>query len=322
MKKNIFLSLALLSSLGVTTVIAYSGGSAERGEIRYKPTMYYKEIIPHLGDRPNPLQPFIPPLIPPHIPQHNRPTNPLSTADQLKAAQKALKALTPSFEKLVTAEQRKILVLMANGNLAAFKKVVTPKTDITTPYGEYTLLMFASTVEIAQYLVEECKADINEAVFEPKYNGYVTALDCIQTRSPQTKVDKNIITYLIKKGAKNARQGLGLYSYVGDYVLSTQIQEIKNAINNVINLESQLFGSEQRKHTARQYDKKWTAHEKLYKGHTESYWANLQQKQEKRGGREDESNKIPYELSVIPMDDYNGGEGNNGAVNMPHGFDS
>ena len=234
MKKNMLISLAMLGGLGVTTAIA---------EEMYAP--WFHEDMPVTG---NPVEPMgmqfmLSPVV-------DRPTNTLSAADrlklegELKAARLKIETLRSEyqaqiptismnkFEGSVTVEQKKVIA--SAKDLAVFRKIVTPKTDITTPYGEYTLLMQVGSLDAIEYLVNECHADVNEAVWQPTWGHYVTALDCFtysHAHSP-SPVSASIIAFLTSKqvNAKTAGQ-LGFWSnYFGDYVVNAQILEIQKRL--------------------------------------------------------------------------------------------
>jgi len=128
-------------------------------------------------------------------------------------------------------------IISASNNIANFKELVKPGDDVTTPYGEYTLLMQVASLKAAKYLVNECRADINEAVWQAQWGHYVTALDVFQwgfnnTKNPVYKANlKAILSFLNGKQAKSAGE-LGFWShYFGDYVVSSQLPAIQDALN-------------------------------------------------------------------------------------------
>ena len=82
--------------------------------------------------------------------------------------------------KPLTTEQKNILALMESGASDTFKTVIKPGDDINTPYGNYTLLMLTTLPTLFEYLANNCKADINEVVWEDEKNLYVTVLELIR----------------------------------------------------------------------------------------------------------------------------------------------
>lgn len=148
-----------------------------------------------------------------------------------------------SFQKQVTD------VIYQHKGLDAFKALIKPGYDVNKPFGEYTLLMMSSQQPaLAKYLIEECKADVNESVWQPGWGHYVTALDCCESWDPTKHTTKENAdraaaqAYLISKGAKKSGdltagaflkgvnkkdRGLNFWdAYFGDYVLSSQIAEV------------------------------------------------------------------------------------------------
>ncbi len=152
------------------------------------------------------------------------------------------KVVQNKFAGPMTVLQKKTIESAQDFNL--FKKIVTPSTDITTPYGEYTLLMQVASLDVVKYLVNECRADINEAVWQNQWGHYVTALDCFNysyTQSPST-VTASVISFLKQVGAKTAGQ-LGFWSiYFGDYVVSSQLPAIEDVLSEqkMVSVQNEL----------------------------------------------------------------------------------
>ena len=148
------------------------------------------------------------------------------------------------FNQVPSKLQRAALNVLAKGSAADMHKLVQLGLDVNMPIREYTLLMQTSDREMMKCLIEECHADINEVVWQPRWGHYVTALDCSNWASFQSKeeaaIQAKVSAYLKSKGAKTAGE-LGFWSdYNGDYVLSSEDESIISFRNTVAALNSKL----------------------------------------------------------------------------------
>jgi hypothetical protein len=242
MKKNIFLSLVLLSSLGIKTAIAGEGKTLETKSIPIR-NLIALEGNPSVVDsdvREGYVyygRPHFKSLLDERLQEERLEVQFQGCFSQLKKLQSSLPISINKFTTdKITGSQKKIV--SEASNIANFKKLVKPGDDVTTPYGQYTLLMQVASLDAAKYLVNECRADINEAVWQSKWGHYVTALDVLQwgvnyTKSPSYKANlQDILSFLKSKQAKTAGE-LGFWSiYFGDYVVSSQFSAIQDILNH------------------------------------------------------------------------------------------
>jgi|GEM_PF-4812702 len=138
-----------------------------------------------------------------------------------------------SFPEKLTTSQQRVVEALAKGKYD-LPSLVRPGDDVTTPYGQYTLLMMVSgDLGSAKYLIEQCHADVNEAVWQPRWGYYVTALDTAdwgwnpkEHTTQENEAHDAALNYLKSKGAKPAGN-LGFWrDFFGDYVVSSRVPAI------------------------------------------------------------------------------------------------